>query len=74
MIVIIVILLLLLHTVTVEGNNNKDTETIVDEGGTSSDPSSETDLSIAPESIEMSEIKQSIEQVDTWSAQKLGIQ
>jgi hypothetical protein len=55
-------------------NNNKDTETIVDEVPPSSDPSSETDLSIAPESIEMSEIKQSIEQVDTWSAQKLGIQ
>jgi hypothetical protein len=55
-------------------NNNKDTETIVDEVPPSSDPSTETDLSIAPESIEMSEIKQSIEQVDTWSAQKLGIQ
>ena len=27
-----------------------------------------------PDSIEMTELKTSIEQVDTWSAQKLGIQ
>ena len=40
------------------------------------DPSTEPSVepSVVPESIEMSEIKQSIEQVDTWSAQKLGIQ
>jgi hypothetical protein len=28
----------------------------------------------APDAIEMTELKTSIEQVDTWSAQKLGIQ
>ena len=28
----------------------------------------------SPDAIEMTELKSSIEQVDTWSAQKLGIQ
>jgi hypothetical protein len=67
--------------------NNKDTQAITDEvpptepsvespAEVSVEPSSEqsTEPSVAPEPIEMSEIKQSIEQVDTWSAQKLGIQ
>jgi hypothetical protein len=67
--------------------NNKDTQVITDEvpptepsvespAEVSVEPSSEqsTEPSVAPEPIEMSEIKQSIEQVDTWSAQKLGIQ
>ena len=53
-------------------NNNKDTEAITDEVPPSDELSSEP--SSVPESIEMSEIKESIEQVDTWSAQKLGIQ
>ena len=64
-------------------NNNKDTEAIVDEVPLT-EPSTEpesivdevplTEPSTEPESIEMSEIKQSIEQIDAWSSQKLGIQ
>jgi hypothetical protein len=60
--------------------NNKGSDAIVDEVTPSTEPSTEpsaepsAEPSVVPESIEMSEIKQSIEQVDTWSAQKLGIQ
>jgi hypothetical protein len=57
--------------------NNKDVDTVTI--GMSGDevPTTETSSdnpSSVPEPIELSEIKQGIEQIDTWSSQKLGIQ
>lgn len=59
---------------TVTNTTNIENETV---GNTETTESADTVVVAAndvPDAIEMSELKTSIEQVDTWSAQKLGIQ
>lgn len=59
---------------TVTNTTNIENETV---GNTEATESADTVVVAAndvPDAIEMSELKTSIEQVDTWSAQKLGIQ
>ena len=59
---------------TVTDTTNIENETV---GNTEATESADTVVVASndtPDSIEMSELKTSIEQVDTWSAQKLGIQ
>ena len=59
---------------TVTDTTNIENETV---GNTEATESADTVVVAAnddPDAIEMSELKTSIEQVDTWSAQKLGIQ
>lgn len=61
-------------TTNIENETVDATETV---GNTEATESADTVVVAAndtPDSIEMTELKTSIEQVDTWSAQKLGIQ
>ena len=61
-------------TATVTDTTNIENETV---GNTEATESADTVVVASndtPDSIEMTELKTSIEQVDTWSAQKLGIQ